>query len=230
MNIHYLQHVPFEGPGSIEDWARRRGHSLSAIRLFQQAEFPKPADVGGLVVMGGPMSVDEEGRFAWLTAEKKFLASCIDLAKPILGICLGSQLLAEVLGAAVYPNRHREIGWFPIELTPDACQSPFFENCPRQLQVFHWHGDTYDLPLGSTLLATSEACHNQAFVHGRTVLGLQFHLEVSPQSISSLVENCASDLTGGKYVQRKSRLSGKAADIETANGVMTRVLDTLFGR
>lgn len=228
MKIHYLQHVPFEGLGNIASWVRQRGHSLSVTHLFQNAALPDPAAIDGLVVMGGPMSVNQEGKFSWLAAEKEFLSKYVALKKPVLGICLGSQLLAEVLGAAVYPNRYKEIGWFPIELNQAARQSPFFHNCPHRLRVFHWHGDTYDLPDGARLLASSQACRHQAFVCDDFLVGLQFHLEVTPESIASLAQNGAADLTPGKYVQEAPLLYGNTTDIKTVNGVMIQVLDNLF--
>lgn len=228
MRMHYLQHVPFEGLGNIASWVRQRGHSLSVTRLFHKADLPDPATIDGLVVMGGPMSVNQEDKFPWLVDEKKYLSKCIALKKPLLGICLGSQLLAEVLGATVYSNRYKEIGWFPIELNRAARQSPFFHNCPHRLKVFHWHGDTYDLPDGAHLLASSEACRHQAFIYDELFMGIQFHLEVTSESIASLVKNGTSDLTQGKYVQEASHLYGSTSDIETVNGVMVQVLDNLF--
>lgn len=228
MHIHVLEHVSFEGPGSIADWARQRGHVLATTRLFDAAPLPQPGSIDGLIVMGGPMSVGDEERFPWLAVEKKFLADFIDRGKPVLGICLGSQLLAEVLGAPVYPNRFREIGWFPVWLTDEALKSPFFAGCPRRLSVFHWHGDTFDLPRGARLLASSEACRNQAFLYGDDILGLQFHLEVTPRSIDLLAQSGASELTGGKYVQQASQLPGQPSEIEAVNAVMANLLDRLF--
>ncbi len=228
MHLHVLQHVPFEGPASIADWVRRRGHVLSQTRLFEAQGLPAPDAVDGLIVMGGPMGVGDEDEFPWLVHEKRFLAACVENDKPVLGICLGSQLLAEVLGAPVYPNRHKEIGWFPIEFTQAALGSPLFDGCPQEIEVFHWHGDTFDLPHGARLLASSQACRNQAFLHGRHVLGLQFHLEVTSRSIAALVENGAAELRPAPYIQPASRLSGTPEQVRKVNTVMHKLLDRLF--
>ncbi len=210
--LHYIQHVPFETPGAILDWARSRGAEVSHTRVFLDEPFPSALDFDFLILMGGPMSVHDEGQYPWLVEEKAFLKNILgedeDRIK-ILGICLGAQLLAEALGAEVFPNKYKEIGWFPIELTEAGRAHPLFRGWPSSFDVFHWHGETFSLPAGALRLARSEACENQAFLYEDRVLALQFHLEVTPELVAGLLEESASDLTPGPYVQEPEAIKGQ---------------------
>ena len=143
MNIHYLQHVPFEGPGNIEDWARRRRHALGANRLHGDEWLPRVKDIEMLAVMGGPMNDYEQARYSWLTKEKRFIESVIAAGGHVLGVCLGAQFVTDVLGARVYPCADKAIGWFPIEITAAASAGHLFAGFPRRLEAFHWHGARY---------------------------------------------------------------------------------------
>lgn len=207
MRIQVLQHVDFENPGAIADWAATKGASLVATRLYRRNTFPAITDFDFLVVMGGPMGIGDTEKYPWLVQEKSFLKEALAAGKKILGICLGSQLLAEALGAGVYPNRQKEIGWFPIQkeaFSPKAVLNLFAENT---LPAFHWHGDTFDLPAGASLLFSSEATRHQAFVWDNRVFALQFHWEVKPENIRLLLENGASDLAGGgPFVQSPEKM------------------------
>ncbi|MFN2165238.1 MAG: type 1 glutamine amidotransferase, partial [Anaerolineae bacterium] len=162
MTVHYLQHVPFEGLGAIADWCFARKHDISVTRLFKEAV---PARFEGdlLVVLGGPMNIYEDERYPWLAAEKRFLDQAISAGARILGICLGAQLVADVLGGTVSRNPQREIGWFPVELQPEAGSVPGFDRLPPRFTALHWHGDTFSIPPGAVRLAGSRACENQAF-------------------------------------------------------------------
>ncbi len=199
MRAHYLQHVPFEGLGSIKPWLAAAGYEITRTRLFAGEGHPSPNEVDFLTVMGGPMSVNDERTYPWLAGEMQFLRDFIETGRPLLGICLGAQLIASALGCSVHPNRDKEIGWFPVEGIPpgDAAAFAF----PRSTEVFHWHGETFDLPPGALHLARSEACENQAFQLGRSVIGLQFHIETTPEAARALVENCRSELVAGSHVQ-----------------------------
>ncbi|MCK5862638.1 MAG: gamma-glutamyl-gamma-aminobutyrate hydrolase family protein, partial [Candidatus Hydrogenedentes bacterium] len=180
MRAHYLQHVPFEGLGSIESRLHSSGYEISSTQLFESPEFPALEEIDLLLVMGGPMSVNDEEIYPWLSQEKEFIRRAIDMKKPVLGVCLGAQLIANVLGARVYQNSEKEIGWWPVHGTPVPSSSLF--QFPASIQAFHWHGETFNLPAGATLLASSTACKNQAFQIGTSVIGLQFHLETTPES------------------------------------------------
>ena len=157
MKLHWCQHVPFEGLGSIEKWANRSGHLLTSTQFYSGDRLPSVDAFDCLVIMGGPMNIYEEDKFPWLSDEKRFVRDAICSGKSVLGICLGAQLVADVLGAAIYPNTYREIGWFPVKRTADTEYDRFL---PEEVEAFHWHGDTFDSPPGSIHLARSEACEN----------------------------------------------------------------------
>ena len=207
MRIHYLQHVPFENLGNIENWALSKGHQISDTQLYNNDPLPEPEEFDWLIVMGGPMNIYEEDRFPWLAREKTFIKDAIDAGKIVLGVCLGAQLIASVLGAKIHKNQYPEIGWFDVRLTDAACKSRAFSRLPEQFTAFHWHGDTFDLPPGATWIAESDACRNQAFEYGGgRVIGLQFHLDTTLESIRRLVEHCGDELVPGEYVQGEREL------------------------
>jgi GMP synthase-like glutamine amidotransferase len=152
-----------------------------------------------LIVLGGPMSVNDEDTFPWLVAEKQFIRDAVNAGKSVLGICLGAQLIACTLGAKVYTNDIKEIGWFPIEGTSSGDSLTF--SFPATLEVFHWHGETFDLPPDAIRLASSQWCKNQAFQVGTSVIGLQFHLETTPESVEEIISHCRGELIPSRSVQ-----------------------------
>ena len=143
MRIHYLQHVPFEDLAYIETWAKDKGHSLSVTKLYLNEKLPGMDDFDWLIVMGGPMNIYEEREYPWLVEEKQFIEEVIKTGKVVLGICLGAQLIADVLGGKVRQNDYQEIGWFPVTKTSEANNSVFFKSLPDDFMAFHWHGDTF---------------------------------------------------------------------------------------
>ena len=226
MRAHYFQHVPFEGPGSIEPWLVSNGFELTGTRFYESAELPQPDAIDFLVIMGGPMSVNEEDTHPWLPLEKQFIRQTIALGKPVLGVCLGAQLIASAMGSRVFPNPVKEIGWFPIHATPDTAtaSAPIFR-FPASEIVFHWHGETFDLPPDAVRLARSEACENQAFQLGRRVIGLQFHLETTPELARDLVSNCRGEIVPARYVQTEEEiLSARSSRYKAINDLMSGIL------
>lgn len=208
MNAHILQHVPFEGPAWIGQWLLARGARLNYTRFWESAALPDPASLDLLVVMGGPMSVNDEAEFPWLVAEKRFIAEVVALGRPVLGICLGAQLIASAHGARVYRNAEKEIGWFAIE---GCAGTDGVFQFPPTTTVLHWHGETFDLPPGARLLASSAACRHQAFQLGERALGLQFHLEMTEQSLNAIVANCRAELVPARWIQDETTILAEAA-------------------
>ena len=226
MKLHYLQHVPFEGLGSIASWAKARRAQISRTRLFAGEALPSADEIDLLVVMGGPMGVYDECDYPWLVREKKILKQAIDTGTHILGVCLGAQLIADVLGARVYPNDHKEIGWFPVEGV--QTHEKIGSLLARAGKVFHWHGDTYDLPAGATHLAKSRACKNQAFSVGDQILALQFHLETTPNAARALIDNCGHEIVDAPYIQPPHEILTDQREFERINRLMAECLDLLI--
>lgn len=224
MRLHYLQHVPFEGLGSINNWARMRQARTAATRLFLGESLPDPDDFDLLIVMGGPMNIYEEEAYPWLAAEKKCIRRAIDRGRHVLGICLGAQLIADALGARVFPNEHREIGWFPIQPSEEA-PAELRGLLADGLEVMHWHGDTFDLPTAARRLASSRGCRNQGFVADATVLALQFHLETTRQGLEDLIAHCGDEITGGPFIQQPETMLADDARFGAVNRVMHHLLD-----
>ena len=227
MRAHYLKHVPFEGLGSIEPWLAAAGYEITCTAFYAGDRLPELPEFDLLVVMGGPMSVHDQGDYPWLAAEKQFIRAAVEKGIPTLGICLGAQLIAACLGAAVYPNAAKEIGWFPV--VPVSGQEPDIFRFPEEVTVFHWHGETFDLPKGAVHLARSRGCVNQAFQLGNHVIGLQFHLETTPESAENLVANCADELVEGAFIQTENEiLSAPPARYAAINRLMADILAYLL--
>lgn len=198
IRVHAIQHVPFEGPAVLADLCAARGWTLAVTRSDLGQPLPSLDDVDLLVVLGGPMGVYDAADFPFLDAEAALLRAAVARGLPTLGICLGAQLLAHALGARVYPGPAKEVGWWPVSrVTADGLGALF----PAVFTPLHWHGDTFDLPAGATLLASTDVVPHQAFAVGRAV-GVQFHLEATAASTDAMVEHAASDLgPGGPWQQ-----------------------------
>jgi GMP synthase-like glutamine amidotransferase len=227
MRAHYLQHVPFEGLGSIEPWLKKAGYEITCSRLFKGDALPDTAAIDALIILGGPMSVHDASEFPWLRLEKEFIRAFIGTGKPVLGICLGAQLIAQVLGARISPNALHEHGWSPVNAVPSDRAGLF--SFPASITVFHWHGETFDLPPGATRLATNAACANQAFQMGTSVIGLQFHLETTPGSAQEIISHCRDELTRASSVQTAEEiLSVPPERYAKVNRLMDTLLDHLL--
>lgn len=224
MRVHYLMHVPHEALGNMEPWFVDRGYRLTRTRLYAGDPLPDPAGIDWLVIMGGPMAVYQEDRYAWLPPEKRFIERTLARDIPVLGVCLGAQLLAEALGGRVMPHRLSEIGWFPVELTEAGRESPLLGRLPSRFTPLHWHGDTYSLPNGARQLASSAGCEQQAFAYGDRVLGLQFHLETLPSVAQAFVDEDADVLTPASYVQSAGDIMGDPSRFQPLTGWMHGIL------
>jgi len=226
VRVHVLQHVPFEGIGSIQGWMDANGAVVSTTRLFEPSALPTPRDFDWLIIMGGPMSVNDESVHTWLPPEKRLVAQAIQAGKTVLGICLGAQLVASALGARVIKNPYKEIGWFPVHRWPgaDTGIARLFEDGD---EVYHWHGETFDMPAGAVGFLQSDACRNQAFLIGNRVVGLQFHIETTPQSAALLIENSRAELVAGPCIQTEAEMLARPERFARANTLMDSVLNAM---
>jgi GMP synthase (glutamine-hydrolysing) len=193
--VTVLQHEPFEKLGIIADALRSRSISYEYIRTFEGQPVPRHlTDVDGLVVMGGSMGVYEHHWHPFLLNEIKLIETAIEDNKPVLGVCLGSQLLATALGAGVRKAAKKEIGWYPIRLGPDSARDQLFAEAPASFVAYHWHGDIFDMPPGAVPLASSELTEHQAYRYGQSAYGLLFHMEATHSIVQDMVNGFAREL------------------------------------
>jgi GMP synthase-like glutamine amidotransferase len=227
MDIEYIQHVPFEGPAAIADWARDRGHALSGAHVHDGDPLPDPEGADAFVVLGGPMGVGDADEYPWLPDERALVRDALDAGARVVGVCLGAQQLAAALGAEVTPHEESEIGWFPVAAT-DAAAQTCFGVLPEAYPVLHWHGDRFAVPDDAVLTATSEGCPTQAFVaaDGRA-LGLQFHLEATPESVRTLVD-ATETLPEGRWVQSRPELLDESAPYDQLHDALYALFDEFF--
>jgi GMP synthase (glutamine-hydrolysing) len=197
MKVLILMHVDQEGPGLIEDCSRELAIPYEIRNLGAGAALPKLDDFTHIVILGGPMNVYEEDRYPFLGREDLFIKEALQRGKSVLGICLGAQLMAKALGARVFRAPVKEIGWFEVSLTSQGLADPLFAGFPKTFSVFQWHGDTFDLPKGAQLLATSPAVLHQAFRYGEAAYGLQFHLEVTEGMVRQWMEGYEEEFAAG---------------------------------
>ena len=222
METYIFQHIAFEGPGAILPYLESKGYHVHLVKLYAGDPVPSSLDVDFAVLMGGPMSALEEDKYPFMVEEKQLCRELFAADKPVLGVCLGAQIMANAFFAPIRQNPEKEIGFYPVT----------FEN-GFTVNAFHWHGETFDIPEYAESIAYSEACRNQGFKMGRS-LGLQFHLETTAESLNSLLENCAEELEAAlsakaKYVQSKSQIleTAKTA-LPELNAAMTELLDAML--
>jgi GMP synthase-like glutamine amidotransferase len=231
MNIAILQHMPHEGPGRIADWALARGHAITTHDLHRGAVLPSPDTFDLLVVLGGAMGVHDVAEYPWLIDERALIKAALAQGRRVLGICLGAQQIAHALGAKVEANDQREVGFWPIHRT--AQDLPL----PEALTVLHWHGDTFELPAHATLLASSAACHHQAFLTADGLaLGLQCHLEATPEMVEAFCHEDAHYLIPppgqGRWMQDAARMLAEQEAYAPMGAALFALLDafTLHAR
>ena len=227
LKIHCFQHVSFEGLGCIDQWIKEKKHSASFTKFYAGDPLPDINTIDWLIIMGGPMGVYEEDKFSWLRKEKEFIRQAILANKTVIGICLGSQLIAEVLGAKVYKNTEKEIGWFDVTVTPSGKKNKLLEGFNNSFKVFHWHGDTFDLPQNAEHLIQTSICKNQAFLYKEKVLGLQFHFEVTNETLVEMVKHGKEELTTGNFIQSEAEILSNEKYIKDNNAKLFTILDRL---
>jgi GMP synthase-like glutamine amidotransferase len=227
--LHLIRHDDVETPGGIATWAAARGFEIREIRFFSGDAPPPASEVGLLVIMGGTMSANDDATLPWLPREKRWISEVIGRGARVLGICLGAQLVANVLGAPVYRNAHREIGWFPVTRSEDAAAEPLANAIPAVHTSFLWHSETFDLPPGAVRLAQSECTPNQGFIWGDRVVAVQFHPEMTVESAREVVAHFAHEITPGPYVQPAESFLAEPERYLVLERVMHGILDRLAG-
>ena len=225
MRVHWLQHAEHEDLGCIAPWLVAHGHTVTCTRLQRSEPLPSLTAVDWLIVLGGPMNIYQHDLYPWLVAEKQFIRAALQADKRVLGICLGAQLVADQLGGPVVSNKELELGWHPVTLTAAGRKAGAFKGFPDSFSAFHWHGDTFALPLGSEPLMHSAACANQAFAHGARVAGIQFHLEVTAANARDwfALERPAP----GRYVQAPEAILAALPNFAENNRLMVLLLENL---
>jgi len=226
MKMAVLQHVPFEGPAAIADWAAARKIGVTVRHLYRGDPLPDLSEFDMLTVMGGPMSANDERILPWLAPEIARVGDAIASDKVVLGVCLGAQIIAKALGAKVYEGAQKEIGWFPVHA--EAAHA-LFEGLPGEFMAFHWHGETFDLPAGAERLASTPLTPNQAFAVGKKVLGLQFHMEATKESVSALIENAANEIGAGAYEHQPDAIRAGIGHCVLLRKHLDRILDNWAG-
>ncbi len=227
MRMAVLQHVPFEGPAAIAEWADARAIAANTAHLYRGDAPPGLDAFDMLTVMGGPMSANDEAVLDWLPPEIALVRDAIAANKIVLGVCLGAQIVAKALGGAVAKGRQKEIGWFAVERTETS--HPLFEGLPAEFMAFHWHGETFSLPESAVRLASTPATENQAFAVGKRALGLQFHMEATKESVNALIEYGAGDIEGGPTQQQPDEIRAGIGHCAALRPHLNRLLDNLAG-
>ncbi|WP_042198916.1 type 1 glutamine amidotransferase [Paenibacillus camerounensis] len=233
MRIHYLQHIALEHPGCILGWAAQRGHTVTRTLLYQNEVLPGAEQFDWLIIMGGPMNIYEEKIYPWLQPEKALIRVAIASGKVVIGLCLGSQLIADVLGGRVTRNSEPEIGWIPVRWCAAAQKHELFSFFPETSIVFQWHYDTFSLlPPQAIVLAGSEACANQLFMYRDRVFGFQFHLENTEEMLYGYIEEGGAEMKPARYVQTPEQVIAGAGDgyLELNNLWMAEFLSRLEAR
>ena len=225
MRVHWLQHAEHEDLGCIAPWLAARGHTVGCTRLPRGELPPRPEAYDWLIVMGGPMNIYEHAAHPWLVPEKQAIRAALNADKRVLGICLGAQLVADQLGGPVSQNAEPEIGWHPLTTTAAGRHEGAFKGFPASFTAFHWHGDTFALPLGAQPLMQSEACANQAFIHGSKVAGIQFHLEVTAANARDWF--ATERPAPSRYVQSPEAIMAALPHFAENNRLMLKLLENL---
>jgi GMP synthase-like glutamine amidotransferase len=230
MKLYFFQHVPYESPGFILEWAKERGHFCHFVHFYENCTLPEINLIEALVVLGGPMNIYDVEKYSWLEPEKDFVKNFIRSGKKVLGICLGSQMIANSLGAKVIKNDHTEIGWFKVMVDQDRMPKQFTDIFPDEFITFHWHGDTFDIPEMAIGFISSEATPNQAFIH-KNVAAFQFHPEMTKEGVAMLVEH-NEEVFEKEYpfIQSRMKLMDTVTYFEINKNFLYKFLDKFFGK
>jgi GMP synthase-like glutamine amidotransferase len=228
MHLHYFQHDHFEDLGFIGDWAASRGFTTSLTRFDILPEFPLLQDIHWLVVLGGEMSVNDTFEFPWLKEEIAFIKEAVQAGKIVIGICLGSQLVAKACESEIFRNKEPEMGFWPVKFSTEASKDSVFRYFPSELTVLHMHFDAFTLPDGAMNMASSEVTNCQAFRLGDKIFAFQFHFEVTPQNIAGFIKEVEPELVEGKYSQTPDEMNALTGCCAANNKIFEKVLEEIY--
>lgn len=231
-DIMIFKHVPFEGPGTLIEPLKVRGLRYREVNLYEKGAPNDLEGCGGLIIMGGPMNVYEEAEYPFLRDEDLLIKDALAKKIPMIGVCLGAQLMAKAAGAKVFKGMKKEIGWYPLHLTEDAGTDRAFKNLHKEIEVFQWHGDTFEIPNGAAHLASSDLFQNQAFRINENAYAFQFHIEVTEGIIREWVAINESELKGvSDYIDSKKILGEskqKAGELRRSADLIYKGLFDIF--
>ncbi len=227
LNVHIFQHVKSDLPQSITEWLEMRGHSYEVTKFPLDPKLPEMDDFDWLIVLGGPMSVHDEDSIPWLKTEKEFIKQAIASEKPILGFCLGGQLVAEALGANVYKSKLPEIGWHPVYTKRGFGNNKIFKYFPDTFTAFHWHSESFSLPEGAKVVASSPACENQIIVYNSNIVAMQCHLELDTEIIEKYLSKSADSLIKEDYIQSADEIRSNMNYAHISNDLLREVLSKM---
>ena len=228
MKVLIVKHAPFEREGNMVAWLQRKQAEIEYLNLYESTVFPDLKAFDLMVLLGGPMSVNDEQLYPWLVPEKQFIKDALSLDMPILGLCLGGQLIANALGAAVTLSKETEIGWHTV--SNRTLNKKLFQ-FPEQMPIFNWHGETFALPNGAEPLLKSQACENQGFQYGEKVIGLQCHPEVTPEIIQDWIDEIGDQMTQGEFVHTPEQMFIDVEDnVAQAQAQLENMLDFITSK
>lgn len=227
MRIHYIQNDPVVGPGTIEIWAAQHGHVLTSTKVYEKCNFPSLNEFDFLIILGGHMGAYEEETYLWLSLEKQFIRKAVEHNKFVLGICLGAQLIADALGGKAYPHKHKESGWWQIELNKEEENIQLICGFPEKFTAVEFHGDTFDLPKGAIHLASSKGCKNQMFIYQDRVIGLQFHPEFTNEQIDNVLKTSEYGEVHGEFMQKPEDILNQTALLKQSKNIFFKLLDNI---
>ena len=207
MKIVCIQHVDFETPGVIEEWAKTNGHHFQVIKPYNGDHLAKVEEFDFIISMGGPQSPRDANHLSYIQDEIRLLREAVSTNKYVLGFCLGAQLIGEALGSKTLKSPEKEVGVFPITLTKEGREDPLFHGFPTSFSVIHWHNDMPGRTKEAILLASSEGCPIQGYRYKPRVYGLQFHMEITKKGMEDLILHASNDLTPSRFTQSQQELS-----------------------